>query len=487
VEAGSYSGPQSGSLGSGVNAPPALITLNLAAPSLGGTPSLQPLALALVPTPSIAAAPYAAAAPSPLAAAAPVVPVLPVSYISPARPAGHRPAGTSGAKAALVEAPPDLAAAPIGDLIDYTKRVFGESTKTGFESADYLRLGEPFLFGAAEAASYREALEAPRAKSGAGELEALVRSAGTLAKSAGINAVTGERAGRDGVMRPVLTIIPERDGHRLNRLAWDLARGFDSAVEYAPHRTIGGVAAYNSAEKVLFLPDFGREDAFEAVLHESRHASFAKRLRRGDLSAFHAALIAYAGRSIARGAQTYDAYMSFEELSAHVKTLLHAILRARRAPGGTGAADARRYANQLADVLRSAEINLFQLSRMLAKGEIKSYSVAGETWPDIPGGHWEAINLPNSIFVQPVLDEAPAPARSLWDRVFKAAPETAAVKAARRRVETLRPLTAALSGELQVFLDALTSGEPDLGKARASAVRMVSLADKADKRFASAP
>jgi hypothetical protein len=485
VEALPNSAPQSGSMTSGLGGAPALISLNLAAPSLSPGTSLIPLALA--PTPALTAAPYAAAVPAPLALVPAAVPVLPVSYISPARPmelkADARPAG---GKAALAEAPPDLAAAPMSDLIDYTKRVFGESTKPGFESADYLRPGQPFLFGAAEASAYRAALDAPFAKSGASELSALVASAAALAKSAGIKAAIGERAGHDGVMRPVLSIVPERDGHRLNRLAWDMARSFDSAVEYAPHRTNGGVAAYNSAEKVLFLPDFGRDEAFEAILHESRHASFAKRLRRGDLSVFHAALLAYAGRSIAPNAETYTGYMSLEEISAHAKTLLHAILRAQRGGGARAAADARKYAYQLMDVLRSSEINLFQLQRMLAKGEVKTYLVTGDSWPAIPGGHWEAVNLPHAIFVLPVLDEAPAPKRDLWDRVFKDAPETAAVKAARRHAEALRPLVAALSLELAPFLDALRKDEPDLGAARASAVRMVSLADKADKAFAAA-
>jgi hypothetical protein len=479
AEAGSYSGPQAGSLTSG--AAPAPITLTFAVPSL--TPGLSIVPSALFPAPAIAAAPYAAA----LLAPAPVLPVLPVSFISPARTPELRPAPPTAAKASLAEPLPDLATTSVGELIDYTKRIFGESTKAGFESADYLRPGEPFRFGAAEASSYRAALDAPGAKSGAKAVGELVGAAAALAKSAGNNAVIGERAGHDGIMRPVLSIVPEREGHRLNRLAWDLSRAYDSAVEYAPHRTRGGVAAYNSAEKVLFLPDFGRDEAFEAILHESRHASFAKRLRRGDLSVFHAALLAYSGRAIAPGAETYVAYMSLEELSAHVKTLLHAILRARREPGGTGAADARKYAYQLADVLRTADINMRQLARMLERGGVKSYLVAGESWPAIPGGHWEAINLPHSILVLPVLDGAPEPKRNLWDRVFKGVPEAPAVKAARRHAEALRPLTAALSRELQTFLDALTNGGGDLEKARASAVRMVSLADKADKAFASAP
>lgn len=371
----------------------------------------------------------------------------------------------------------------IGRLIDYTKRLFGEASG-GYEAADYFRPGAPFQFGALESSLYRSALDAPRAKSGDAEVKALVDAAEALAKSAGVAVARSEREGHDGVPRPVLRVVSIADGHRLNRLAWDLQKTFDSAVEYAPHRTNGGVAAYNGAEKVLFLPDFGREDAFEAILHESRHAAFAKRLRRGDLSVFHAALVAYSGRAIAPGAQTYAAYMSFEEISAHAKTIVHALQRARRGGGAAAEADARRYAYQLADVLRSADVNLFQLQRRLAKGEVKSYPVTGESWPAITGGHWEAINLPHAIMVVPVLDAGPAPARRLWSRLFKAAPEKEAVKAARRSVAVLRPLVADLDGELETLLAALRDGGAGPEAARASAARLVALADKADKAFA---
>jgi len=476
VEAGgANSGSTAGSLTTTLNGgmAPQLVPLSLAAPSLLATPGFAPAALS--PSPIVAAAPYAAPA---LA--------LPASFISPSRQPELKPAPGPLAKtrAGLGETSAEPAQTPMGELIARTKRLFGESSGAGWESAEYLKPNAPFTFGAPEASRYRAALDAPGAKSGEKEVSALVAAAETLAKSAGIAVERSERAGRDGDLRPVLRVTPSRDGHRLNRLAWDLARTFDSAVEYAPHRTNGGVAAYNAAEKVLFLPDFGREDAFEAVLHESRHAAFAKRLRRGDLSVFHAALIAYAGRSIAPNAQSYDAYMSLEEISAHAKTLLHAVLRAQRG-GASAVSDARKYGYQLSDVLRSADINLFQLQRRLAKGEVKSYAVSGESWPTIPGGRWEAINLPHAILVLPVLDSAPSPRRSLWNRVFKDAPETGAARAARRHAEALRPLVSDLSGELETFMAALRAGSPDLRAARASAARMTALADKADKRFAS--
>lgn len=456
-----------------------MIPPSLAAPSLAAAPGLVPATLA--PSPALAAAPYAAPA---LA--------LPVSFISPApapalKPAAPEPA-VAPARGALAAAGgaegPEAGRTPVGKLIDYTKRLFGESSGAGYEAAEYFRPGAPFQFGALESTLYRSALDAPRAKTGEAEIKALVDAAEALARSAGVAAERAERDGHDGVPRPVLRVVPLENGHRLNRLAWDLRRTYDSAVEYAPHRTNGGVAAYNSAERVLFLPDFGRDDAFEAILHESRHAAFAKRLRLGDLSVFHAALVAYPGRSIAPGAQTYTSYMSLEEISAHAKTIVHALQRARRGGGSAAEADAKRYAYQLADVLRSADVNLFQLQRRLAKGEVKSYLVAGESWPAIAGGRWEAINLPHSVLVLPVLDSGAAPARGLLGRLFKPAPDSDAVKAARRAVAALRPLVADLDRELESLLAALRDGGAGPEAARASAARLVSLADKADKAFA---
>ncbi|MCM2305046.1 MAG: hypothetical protein NDJ72_10110 [Elusimicrobia bacterium] len=467
VEAGGVNaGSQSGSLTSALpgGGAPQPVSLNLAAPTLGLTPSaLMPLA----PAPALAPAPYAPAA-------------LPASFISPARPVEMKPAlaPLAGARLAFGDAPENAEKTPVGELIDFTKRMFGEASPAGYQSAEYLRPGAPFRFADSDILRYRSALSAPYAKSGEAEVKALVDAAMGLAKSAGISVETGERAGR-----PVLKIVPEERGHRLNRLAWDMKKTYDSTLEYAPAKTRGAVAAYNSTERVLYLPDFGREDSFEAILHESRHALFTKRLGRGDISAFHPSLVAYPGRAIAPGATSYDEYMSLEELSTHAKTLLHEVIRAGRGDA-SAVSGAKSDAYQFMDILRSAEINLFQLQRLLASGSLKSYRLTGETWPVVPGGRWEAINLPHAILALPVLDGPPAPKRGLWSRLFKDEPETAALKAARRHAAVLRPLVGKLAVELQAYLDALKGAEPDLKKARAAAARMVVLADQADKSFA---
>lgn len=368
---------------------------------------------------------------------------------------------------------------------DATKRLFSPTDQPGVMSSKYLRLDEPFEFGSSEVFRYRTALDAYGAKDGGEATETLLNAAEALAASAGIKTERGERTLPDGTVRPVLRIVPQLRGHRLNRLAWDLARGYGAGVEYSPERTRGGTAAFNGLDNVLFLPDFGSEKAFEAILHESRHAAFAKRLRNGDISVFHGSLLAYAGRDIAPGAESYDKYMSLEELSTHAKTLLHTIIRAQRGDGDEAVWKATSYAFQLIDVLRSAEINLFQLQRKLEKGEAAFSRVEGSpTFRDFKGGHWEVINLPHAMFVLPVPDEAPAPKRKLLDRLFKAKPETAAARAARRHVEALRPMIASLGEELETFLGALRGENRDLAKARASASRMTSLAAKAEEKFA---
>lgn len=471
VEAGGVNtGPQNGSLASSLpgGGAPQLVTLSLTAPSL----SLSPAALA--PAPSLAPAPFA-----PAALAQPAVPAaLTPSFISPARGHERKPAQASLAEARLAFGEEAVEKTPVGELIERTKRMFGESSHDGYRSAEYLRHGAPFRFADSEVSRYRSALTVPGAKTGAEEVRALVDAAAGLAKSAGIAAEAGERAGK-----PVLKIVPLKDGHRLNRLAWDMKETYDSTIEYAPAKTNGAVAAYNSTDRVLYLPDFGRADSFEAILHESRHAAFTKRLRRGDISAFHLSLVAYRGRDIAPGATSYTEYMSMEELSTHAKTLLHEIIRAARQGGGAGVAGARADAWQFMDILRSAEINLFQLQRLLASGSLKSYRLTGETWPEVGGGHWEAINLPHSILALPVRDEAPAPKRGLWSRLFKDEPETAALKAARRHAAALRPLVGALAVEVGLYLEATQADAPDLKKARDAATRMVHLADNADKSF----
>ncbi|MDE2509803.1 MAG: hypothetical protein KGL74_01655, partial [Elusimicrobia bacterium] len=144
-----------------------------------------------------------------------------------------------------------------------TQRLAGEDASSGFSSA-YLRPGRPFVFGAAETFRYRTALSAY--KSGAAPMAessaVLLDSAQDLARSAGIEVEHITRASPRGGSDEGLRVIPRRDGSLLNRLAYDLERRYGAAVEYVPARIAGGVAAYNSGAKVLFLPDFGRANAF---------------------------------------------------------------------------------------------------------------------------------------------------------------------------------------------------------------------------------
>jgi hypothetical protein len=362
--------------------------------------------------------------------------------------------------------------------------MFGEVSRPGFKSAPYLDAARPFVFGAAETFRYRSALAV---FDGGRELDGeatLMDAALGLARSAGIDAAPGVRTLPGGGTHPTLRIMPRKDAHRLNRLAWDLDRGYGVSLEYAPRRTIGGVAAFNGAAKALFMPDFGRDDSFEAVLHESRHALFAKRLSRGDLSVFHGSLVAYEGRTVAPGALTYSRYLSLEELSTHAKTLLHAVLRAQRGGGAKAISDAKTYALQLIDVLRSVETNLGLLERRLERGELETAPVTDASWPAFPGGRWEAVRFGHAAFVLPVRDEPAAPRPAWWKRPFVKAPETAGAKAVRRSVAALRPLIASFSDELEPFLAGLNRGEAGLPDARRSAARLTALAAAADRSFA---
>lgn len=443
-----------------------------------------PVEVQLSPTGRPANSPLPAL-PAPLLLAPGAAPALAPALAAPSLlPAALAAAPALASPAALAARPGALSAdARETALLAETKLLFGEASRPGFKSSAYLDAARPFVFGAAEVFRYRSALAV---FDGGRDLDGeatLVEAAHGLARSAGIDAAPGARAAPGGGTHPTLRIMPRKDGHRLNRLAWDLDRGYGVSLEYAPRRVIGGVAAFNGAAKALFMPDFGRDDSFEAVLHESRHAMFAKRLARGDLSVYHGSLVAYEGRTVAPGALTYDRYLSLEELSTHAKTLLHAVLRAQRGGGAKAISDAKTYALQLMDVMRSIETNLGLLERRLERGELETAPVENESWPAFPGGRWEAVRMGHAAFVLPVRDEPPTPRLPWWKRPFAKAPETAGAKAVRRSVASLRPLIASFSYELEPFLAALNRGETGLPDARRSAARLTALAARADADF----
>ncbi|MDE2143354.1 MAG: hypothetical protein KGJ84_13175 [Elusimicrobia bacterium] len=461
-----------------------------AIPSLIAAPALAPAFSA--PSP---AAPAPAAVPAALAPAVLAPSPLQASALSPAplkakaaalQQNDALPANLRSVARLLDEAGPGgTTSLSDAQLVSLTQRLAGEGAASDFSSA-YLRPERPFDFGASETFRYRTALS--DYKSGASSKEestsVLLASAFELARSAGIEVEHITRASPRGGSDEGLRVLPRRDGSLLNRLAYDLERRYGAAVEYVPARIAGGVAAYNSGAKVLFLPDFGRANAFEAILHETAHAQFTDRLARGALSPFHGLLLAYEGRAIAPGASSYVEHMSLEEISTHGKELKHQLAAARAAGTATTAALLPTYTflYQYADVLRSARLNL-AIARSYVGDRRAKLVPADEEPAPFPGGRWYRAALPYGFFYIPVREEA-APKRGLFQRAFTQAPETAAEKALRRRADALLPAIAKIDALLADIESGIKADRPDLKDLNARADRIVAALREAETAFA---
>ncbi|MBI5595082.1 MAG: hypothetical protein HY928_03230 [Elusimicrobia bacterium] len=439
-------------------------------PSLPGAPGLAALPSPALP-PSLIAAPAAAAA---QASAAPV----------PRAQASAVPEALRPVQAAFAEEAPDgLDALDDDGLLNLTKRLAGESSGgAGAAIGAYLRPKEPFAFGDAEAAAFADARLDAAFSLTPEKARALVAAARALAESAGIAVEEADHPASGGKTHRALVVVPAKDGTPLNRMAWELRRGHGVAMAYVPERTRGAAAAFNGADKTLFLPPFDQEESFEAILHESRHAHFLTRLSRGDLSVFHPALVAYQGFDIARGASSYTNYMSFEELSTFPKTLRHLAGALKRGGSSKKLALLRSHADHYDDILRSARYNLRLLRARLDKGAVAASPLEGPSWPSFPGGRWLKVNLGHAAFAIPVMDEAPPPAAPWWKKPFVKAPEDAATRAVRRTVEALEAMTAGAAKAAGRFEQELRKAEPDYAELSTLADRLIALARDADAR-----
>ncbi|MFI5344797.1 MAG: hypothetical protein ACHQ51_00335 [Elusimicrobiota bacterium] len=484
----------SASLGSALSAPAAIPSL-VAAPAL--SPAFSPSASASAPAPLALAPAALAAAPAPLPASALAILPAPLSQPvqTPARPGvaaktadkhDALPPNLRAVAKLLDEAGPGGTTSLSDDqLVSLTQRLAGEGGAAGF-SADYLRPGRPFSFGEAQTFRYQVALSSYKSghAEGSEAVRVLLDSARDLADSAGIEVVPISRPSPKGGTNEGLRVVPKRDGSLLNKLAFDLERRFGAAVEYVPERIAGGVAAYNSGAKVLFLPDFGRRNAYEAILHETAHAQFTDRLARGDLSPFHGMLVAYEGRAVAPGASAYVEHMSLEEIFTHGKEIKQQLAALRSAGNATTEALLPTYTfvYQYADVLRSARLNLAIARSYVKNGTAKVYPAEAEPEP-FPGGRWYRVALPYGRFYFPVREEA-APKRGLLKRVFGAAPETAAEKALRRRAEALLPAIMKIDALLVEIEAGIKADAPDLKALNAEADRIVAALREAETAFA---
>lgn len=508
ADAAALSAP-SASAGASLSALPAAVPSLLAAPAL--SPSLSaPLAaapsLSAVPAAAapLLAAPLQAASPLPFAAAAalPSAASPAVSLPGAVSPSARSPSAASADHSAL---PPNLRAVAhllddVGSggtqtlsdeqLVELTHRLagedigHGEETPSNFTSA-YLRPGKPFAFSGPQAFRYQVALKAFKSGRATDEqsVKVLLDSARELAAGAGIEVMDVLRPSPAGEAHAGLRVVPRRDGSLLNRFAYDLDRRYKASLEYVPQRLIGAVAAYNSQSRVLFLPDFGRRDAFEAILHETAHAEFTERLANGDVSVFHTQLVAWEGRAIAPGASSYVSHMSLEEVFTHGKEVKHQLAALRREGDASLKAllPTLTFLYQYADVLRSARLNL-ALARSYVKNGHATVVLAPEEGEPFPGGHWYRVSLPYGRFFFPARDEA-APKRNLLKRVFTAKPETAGEKALRRRADALLPAIAEIDAVLVTLEEGLKSESPDLAALNAEADRIAAALRRAESSF----
>lgn len=455
------------------------------APVPGLSPSLTPsLSLpAALPSakPSALALPAAEPAKAMVAAAAVPAPAAEARAL-PAAGAAALPEALRASAQAMAEAAPDgLEALDDEALIGLTKRLAGEEAG-GAVPGDYLRSDKPFAFQPGPAEAYRRAKLDAAFSLTHERAAAIVAAARDLAAGAGIAAEAFERPAPGGGTHHALKVLPEKDGSPLNALAWALEKGHGVTMVYVPERTRGAAAAFNGAEKALFLPDFDREESYEAVLHEARHAFFATLLSRGIVSPFHSAVVAYEGMSVARGAETYTRYLSFEELSTYPKTLKHLSAALRRAPNPAKLALLRSFASHYADILRSARYNAALLRARLDSGALVTRPVAGEGWPAFPGGRWERADLAHGAFALPVLEEPePAPA-AWWKRPFVRTPLTPGQKAVARVLAALEPHIPAAQKALGRFVEEAGKAEPDAARLSDLADALVGLARDADAR-----
>ena len=462
-------------------------------------PSL-PAPLAPTLAPSLPGAPSLAAAPAPtlpsavLAKPAAANAALPASaFAEPAAQAAAAPTARAEAvpvpealkpvQAALAEGAPDgLDALDDDGLLSLTKRLAGESHGgAGAAIGAYLRPAHPFRFGDAEAASFGQARLDAAFSLTPEKAQALVTTARALAESAGIAVSVEDMPASAGKTHKALVVTPLKQGTALNRMAWELKNGHGVTMAYVPERTRGAVAAFNGAEKTLFLPPFDQEESFEAILHESRHAHFLTRLSRADLSIFHPAVVAYEGFDIARGASSYTNYLSFEELSTFPKTLRHLAGALQRGAGTKKLSLLRSHAEHYADILRSARYNLRLLRSRLDKGELRASPLEGPSWPAFPGGRWYRVNLGHAAFAIPVMDDAAPPAEApWWKKPFMKKPEDAATRAVRRTVEKLEALTEGSASVFSEFRAEAGEDSPDYGRLVTVTGRLVALARDAD-------
>lgn len=459
--------------------------LTYAAPSLTAASVVPtPLFTPLLRTPD--AATPSALVPSVLTPSV-IVPQA-TKVVRPMVPTALKSAGAAAYAAPLPEGAKSNAA--LVELWDLSKKLEGEAKEPQEEkfSLAYLRFDKPLPFGKAEREAYKERLS--NGFSSERRAEELMTATAAMLDSAGIAYERRERV-TDGVKEPSFRITPlETGGSALNRLAWDLRKRHGADVEYSPTRLgYSAVATFNHALNTLFLPHFGRDSTFEAVLHEAHHSNYAARQSRGDLSPFHMAALGRDGGPIVPRAYHYASYASMEELTGHAKTIKQMLAAARREPPTSWwvnyAIDTEL--DKLKDISRSAYYLSVRMETELKEGASVE-RVAEDRWElaqlgPVGGGHWHRMRLAWSDVFLPVLDEPEPPAKKGLAKIFSRKPKTPGQKAAARTAAVLKQWHLDAAELIRSLRSGLAADETDWDALNDLADRLVALGWKAEKDF----
>lgn len=288
-----------------------------------------------------------------------------------------------------------------------------------------------------------------------------------------------------------LRIVPDNRGHRVNRLAARSQRNLGITLDYVPRYSANATAAFNDADKRVFLPDFGDRDAYPAVLHEVRHAHYSAALARGVTRLFHLSFFARTPRlGTSPHARYYDRYLSSEELSTYPKTLRHLVLMAKR----TKSAEARKgylsslwtRIDQYSDILETVDFNLRVLRNAEANKNLSGTKVpaalARERGLKAPrDGSVYEFGLPH-VLVHMQLEAEPE--RTRWQRLTgRQDAQALRVLALKRAI--LGDLVRDSRAHAEELERLIRASEPDLERIQVLSNKLIDIVNASEARFAS--
>lgn len=275
----------------------------------------------------------------------------------------------------------------------------------------------------------------------------------------------------------------------LNDLAYELKRSLGTTLDYIPERTAGAAASYNSRENRLMLAGLDRPDFYLALLHEARHAWYARALREGRIMLYHFSIVAFPHRRVAPNAESYTSYFSFEELSNHPKTLKHMITEHAKLSGDAAAfmeSKTLERAYQYVDLLRSTDYILSQIRRYDEGKKLELRRVTAEQaqlmgLDVVPGLDYFALALPQGELYWPV----PQRQSNLLGFKSMKGRKDEALAALRLRTRLLGEMLTDSVDPAKAYLDAVRGKDwPAAGRA---ADRLVAAARRAESGWHATP